>query len=201
MIKIGCRWLGNPSLNKSPVDFLMCRLENPCNKKNSESLVQKKQPSSIIKYPVLNGRATCIAFTRTYRIYKCINVIVIVNCQTSGQHCGTSDKISGLPCSSNCKYSLCVIKCEAPGKSLGREVRPERLLGWSGGKKTWLGTGFRSYKPLPLEEECSKGLPMTMPNHLRWVGSSSEVGRTFCCSFSQNESGSYSRCQYKNAKT
>ena len=139
MIKIGCRWLGNPSLNKPPVDFLMCRLENPCNKKNSESLVQKNNlqvSSSIIKYPVLNGRATCIAFTRTYRIYKCINVIVIVNCQTSGQHCGTSDKISGLPCSSNCKYSLCVIKCEAPGKSLGREVRPERLLGWSGGKKT-----------------------------------------------------------------
>ena len=60
---------------------------------------------------------------------------------------------------------------------------------------------IRCYKPLPLEEECSKGLPMTMPNHLRWVGSSSEVGRTFCCSFSQNASGSYSRCQYKNAKT
>ena len=161
--------------------------------------MQKKQPSSIIKYPALNGRATCIAFTRIYRIYKCINVIV--NCQTSGQHCGTSDKISGLPCSSNCKYSLCVIKCEAPGKSLGREVRPERLLGWSGGKKHDWAVGLEVISHLPVEEECRKGLPMTMPNHLRWVGSSSEVGRTFCCSFSHNESGSYSRCQYKNPKT
>ena len=79
--------------------------------------------------------------------------------QTSGQH-----KYTG-------QYQQCLVGAIA---NIPWAAARQDLATWMVWlkKKTTGHWGLEVISHLLLDEECMKGLPITMPNHLRWVGSS-----------------------------